>query len=570
MSATRLTSITQSRRFKIGVALCAATTLVTGAVSFAAVDAANRQSAAASEPTSSGGPATARRLDESQYKHTIAQIFGADIKVPGRFEPPVRESGLLAIGNSKVIVTPAGFEQYALRAREISAQVLDDAHRKTFLTCEPQAAASFDEACARQFFETYGRLLFRRPLSDQEMATVVKLARDTTTKSGSFDTGIQAGLTSLLVSPSFIFRVERTEADPGHPGLRRLDVYSLATRISFLLWDAPPDEELLNAAGSGALSTKAGLGQQVDRMMASPKFEQGVRAFFSDMLGYDQFDGLSKDSALFPIFSPKLRDDAEEQSLRTIVDLLITQNGDYRDLFTTKKTFLSRSLGALYGVKVDYQAFSGWMPYTFPDGDPHGGLLTLPGFLMLDASHEGRSSPTIRGKTVREHFLCQKVPNPPANVNFSIVQNVNDPVHKTARERLMAHQDNPSCAGCHRITDPIGLSLENYTPVGSYRTTENGVPIDVSGSFEGKNYQNAIEFTKLLRESPSTQSCIVQRAFEYGTGRDIATGEQTWLEYLNSNFAAAGYRFPALIRRIATSDAFQAVSSDAQVASIAK
>jgi hypothetical protein len=563
----------QGRRFKIGVALCTAATLVTGAVSFAAVDAANRRAAPAdvNEPTSSGGPATVRRLNEDQYKHSIEQIFGPDIKVPGRFEPPVRESGLLAIGESKVIVTPAGFEQYALRARDISAQVLDDSHRKALLTCGPQAGATFDEVCARQFLGTYGRLLFRRPLSDQELATVVKLAQGAAATSGSFDKGMAAGLASLLVSPAFIFRVERTEGDPGHPGLRRLDAYSLATRISFLLWDAPPDEELLNAAGSGVLNTRAGLSQQVDRLMASPKFEQGVRAFFSDMLGYDQFDGLSKDSALFPIFSPRLRDDAEEQSLRTIVDLLITRNGDYRDLFTTKKTFLSRSLGALYGVKVDYRAFGGgWMPYSFPADDPHGGLLTLPGFLMLDTSHEGRSSPTIRGRTVREHFLCQKVPNPPANVNFSIVQNVNDPVRKTARERLMAHQDNPSCAGCHRITDPIGLSLENYTPVGSYRTTENGVPIDPSGSFEGKDYKNAVEFTKLLHDSPSAQSCVVQRAFEYGAGRDIATGEQKWLEYLNSAFAADGYRFPALLHRIATSEAFQAVSSDAKVASIAK
>jgi hypothetical protein len=151
------------------------------------------------------------------------------------------------------------------------------------------------------------------------------------------------------------------------------------------------------------------------------------------MLGHDQFAGLSKDPLIFPIFNPQLRDDAREQTLRTIVDHLLTRQGDYRDLFTTRNTFLSRSLGALYGVRVDYRGFGGWMPYTFPEGTPHAGLLTLPAFLMLDPSHEGRSSPTIRGKTVREQLLCHTVPAPPANVNFRIVQDVNNPLFKTAR-----------------------------------------------------------------------------------------------------------------------------------------
>ena len=170
-------------------------------------------------------------------------------------------------------------------------------------------------------------------------------------------------------------------------------------------------------------------------------------AFFSDMLAYDQFDGLAKDPALFPIFNPQLRDDAEEQSLRTIIDLLITQKQDYRDLFTTRKTFLSRSLGALYGVRVNYEAFGGWMPHTFGPNDPYAGLLTLPAFLMLDPSHEGRTSPTIRGKNLRQLLLCQNVPPPPGNVNQAIAQDTSNPLYKTARDRLNVHQSNPVCAG---------------------------------------------------------------------------------------------------------------------------
>lgn len=548
------TAKTLKRFSKSGLLVGAASALLTVSFTGSGVE-------AASELVSPGGPPTVRRLNEEQYKRSIAQIFGAKITVPGRFEPPVREDGMLAIGDSKVIVTPTGLEQYADRAREISAEVLSDANRANLLTCTPAAADRFDEACASQFLGKFGKLLFRRPLGERELASVMDLSRRATQSSGSFNKGIGAGLTSLLVSPYFIFRVEVAEPDPARPGTQRLDAWSLASRFSFLLWNAPPDEELLDAAASGALRDPAGLNKQVDRLMASPKFVDGTRAFFSDMLAFDQFNGLSKDSAIYPIFNPQLRNDAQEQSLLTIVDHLLVQDGDYRDLFTTKKTFLSRSLGALFGVPVDYRAFGGWMPYTFPANDPHSGLLTLPAFLMLDPSHEGRSSPTIRGKSIRENLLCQPVPLPPANVNFQIVQDTNDPVRKTARLRLTAHQESPACAGCHRITDPMGLSLENFDPVGKYRTHENGVPIDASGKFNGKEYANSAELMKILRESPATTSCVVQRTFEYGVGRKPTSGEEPWLEQLNMRFAEQKFRYRALIRTLVTSPAFQAVSA---------
>ena len=149
---------------------------------------------------------------------------------------------------------------------------------------------------------------------------------------------------------------------------------------------------------------------------------------------------------------------------------------------------------------------------------------------------------------------------PPANVNFSIVQNTSDPVHKTARSRLIAHSNDETCASCHKIMDPIGLAMENYDAVGQYRSKENGEVIDASGQFSGKAYRDAIELTTLIHDSQSAPSCVVQRAFEYGVGREIAQGEEQWLEYLDRSFAMDGYRYPALLRRIATSDAFQAVA----------
>jgi len=517
--------------------------------------------AAPVEPATGGGPLSFRRLSESQYKRSIEDIFGATIKVPGRFDPPVREGGLLAIGESKVAVSASGFEQYELRAREISAQVLAEDRRKTSLSCAPRAPTSFDKPCATTFLGHYGRLLFRRPLSAQEMATAIGLAGEATVKSQNFYKGLEIGLARLLASPNFIFRVERSERDPA--GGQRLDAYSLATRISFLLWNAAPDAELLDAAASGALRQPGGVERQVDRLIASPRFTQGVRAFFADMFAYDQFDGLSKDQAIYPKFTSQMAKDAQEQALRTTVEHLVTNKGDYRELFTTRNTFINRNLGSLYKVPVDEAAgLDGWVPYTFGPQDGRSGILTLAGFLMLDPTHEGRSSPTIRGKAVRELLLCQPVPLPPPNVDFSAVQNTADQVHKTARDRLMVHQQNPVCAGCHAITDPIGLAMENFDAVGDFRTHENGALIDASGTFEGKAYKDVISLQTLLRDSASTSNCAVQRAYEYGVGRPLTNGEQPWLEFAAMGFAEDRYQFPALMRRIATSKAFQAVGAD--------
>jgi hypothetical protein len=145
-------------------------------------------------------------------------------------------------------------------------------------------------------------------------------------------------------------------------------------------------------------------------------------------------------------------------------------------------------------------------------------------------------------------------------VDFSKFQDPKNPL-KTARERLTAHRDNPTCAGCHGITDPVGLSFENYDPLGDYRTSENGAPIDASGTFEGKPYSNLIELQQILHDNPSVPNCVAERVYEYGTGRPVTPGERAWLKYLDERFAAEHYVFPELMRTVATSKAFQAVAT---------
>ena len=172
------------------------------------------------------------------------------------------------------------------------------------------ADSAFVRSCAAAFFSRYGRLLYRRPLSTAELDHFVNLSESAARTTRDTAKGLQAGLSRLLISPHFIFRVERAAPASDTPGQLRLDEYSLATRVSFLLWDAPPDEELLEAARRGELGNRATLAAKVDRMIASPRF---------DMSGYDQFAGLAKDQVIFPKFNSELARDAQEQTLRTLL-----------------------------------------------------------------------------------------------------------------------------------------------------------------------------------------------------------------------------------------------------------
>jgi hypothetical protein len=189
------------------------------------------------------------------------------------------------------------------------------------------------------------------------------------------------------------------------------------------------------------------------------------------------------------------------------------------------------------------------------------GLLTQIAFLASHA-HPGRSSPTLRGKALRELLLCQQVPRPPPNVDFSLIEDPKSTLH-TARERLAAHRANPICAGCHKITDPIGLALENFDGAGQYRDTERGAPIDASGTLDGKNFTDPAGLAQALHDNPALPSCIVRRAYSYGTGGPVKANDKTVLPYLNSQFAAAQFRFPDLLRTIALSRAFAYVSESA-------
>jgi hypothetical protein len=537
------------RLSRIALGLAAGTALVTGVAASLTANASSGAVATAASTASPGRVVAMRRLTESQYRNIIADVFGPDVTVAGRVEPIVRPvHELIASGATEASISPAGLEQFDAMGRNIASQVFGEQRRAQFVPCQPKDEKAADPACAGRTLAPLGRYLFRRPLTPAEQAFYVKLAGDGAGPTGSFYKGLELSLAAMLVSPDFLYVVETAEPDPAKPGAFRLDNYSRAARLSFLLWNTSPNDRLLKAAEAGQLTDQAQLTAIAESMVKSPRFEQGVRAFFADMLLFEKFDELSKDPLIYPYFNQDVAQALPEQMLRTITDHLLTRNGDYRQLFTTSHTFMTRSLGGLYQVQVKRP--TGWEPYDFAPGDDRAGLLGQAGFLAL-YSHAGRSSPTLRGRAIRELLMCEPVPNPPGNVNFTAVQDTSNKAKPTARIRLSEHATDPSCSGCHKITDPVGLSLERFDGIGMFRKTENDAPIDPSGMMDGATFQGAEGLGQTMAASPSTTECVATRALSYATGKS-SDDVSPWVEALDQRFAANGYSIRALFAQVAT------------------
>lgn len=539
---------------KAGLGLAAALMVGSAGLYGCATQSASNSSAVASADASAPRVVAMRRINETQYRHAVTDIFGP-VEVKGRFEPEKRLHGLLAIGAGEISISSLGFQQYYAMARQISDQMLAPKAIETSVPCKPADPKAADDACAEAFVRKYGTSLFRRTITDAEVATRVKLAHAGAAESGDFYKGLKLALTSMLTAPEFLFRYEVASTTGGKP---QVDAWTRASRLSYLYWDTTPDAELLKAAADGSLMTSAGLKKQVDRLSASPRVEAGLRAMASDMMHFSMIDEKpAKNADIYPKYSIAVMEGAMEQTLRTMVDHLLVKKGDYRDLLTTRDTFINRPTAAVYKVPYTYDA--AWVPYTFPQDSGRAGLQTQILFLAM-FSHPGRSSPTLRGVGLNEVFLCEETPLPPADVDFSIINDSANPLLKTVRSRLLAHATDETCAGCHNLTDPIGLSLEHFDGLGQPRKLENGELIDVSSEIDGVKFAGAEGLAKVIRENPRVPACFVRTIFSYGTGRTPTDVEfADYLPRTEKAFAADGYRYLGLMSKIATSAEFYSI-----------
>jgi hypothetical protein len=514
-----------------------------------------------SSADSAPGVVALRRVSASQYEQIVTDLFGPGIEITGRFEPDVRRDGLLALGSSALSVTASGFEQYYAIAASVADQALAEQRRTAVVPCQPADPKTADPACAAAFVEKYGRLLFRRPLARDEVEARVALAAEAAARSESFYEGLELALVSLMISSNYLFRVERSELDPS--GGLRLDASTKAARLSSLLWNTTPDDALLQAAETGALHEDAELRRQVQRMLASPRLEAGLRAFFRDVLHFELLNEVTKDAQLYPKYSSVVARSAEEETLRTIVDHLLVREADYRELFTTRETYLDRTLAAAYGTP--YLFDEQWSRHTFDEAEGRAGILSRIAFLAL-FSHPGDSSPTKRGVAILEMLKCEPTPEPPANVDFSIVNDVSNPSLPTRRARLLAHSTEESCSGCHLKSDPLGLALEHFDGMGQIRRTENGASIDVNVELGDRIYTGAAGLGAALHDDPSVTRCLVEQLYGYAAGRSADPSIESFIARLHDVLARNGHRVKALLEHLTTSPEFYRVPEPQQSA----
>lgn len=492
------------------------------------------------------------RLTRLQYHNAVRDLFGADIAPPSALEPDPAVEGLRAIGSTVTTLSPRGVEQAYEGAKALADQLLA---AEGALPCRPADAA--DTACLRRIAEELGPRIWRRPLESAEIDTLVEAG----TRSGAaLDAPAEAAhtvLVLLLASPNFLYRVEFGEPDPDAPDApdaRRYTSHEMASRLSFFLWNSVPDAELIDAAARGDLVTDAGLQAQVDRMLASPRLQDGVRNLFAEWLDLYALDELSKDPNVFRHYSADLGPAAREETLQLVTHLFLTEDHDFRDLLLTRTTFVNRRLAAIYNVPSTVD--EGFGRIELPADGARVGFLGHVAFLALNA-HPTASSATRRGIALRKRLLCQEVPSPPANLNTAIPEPSADA--KTLKERLESHQQNPACAGCHVLIDPPGYGLENFDGIGRFRLQDNGADIDASGEIDGRGFTTPAELAQVVADHPELMTCAVRTVYAYANGHLPERGEKAELARLQESFESSGHRIRALLGAVATSPGFRRV-----------
>ena len=512
--------------------------------------------ASAPEPPPYSAPPVLPRLTSQQYRNALKDVFGSALP-PTVVEPDTNPYLFYSIGATTTTLSELGTEQYAQAAAAVTDAIFGDgARRDLLLSCTP---ASAGDACTADFIRRIGLKLFRRPLGADDVARWLSVAKSTA--DGDAYRGIRLALYGMLQSPNFVYRVELGEPIPGEtrtPERRRYTSYEMAERLSFLLWNTTPDDELLSAAGRGELLDPASLHFQTLRLLDSPRARLAVQSFFDQYFDLAGLAQVERDPARYPAWSKTLGPSMRTEVQLLVDDFVFRRDSDIRELYSTRRTFVNQELAALYGVTAAGASAVAFVPVELPESGPRAGVLTLGAFLTMNA-HPTETSPTRRGKYVRERVLCLPVPPPPGNVNLNLDDKM-DAGPRTLRQRLEEHRKNPSCAGCHALMDPPGFLFEKFDSIGVYRTVVDGLPVDTASDIDGVPYSDARDLGKRLAADPLVPQCIVKQLYRHANARLDESGDDKALRDLGEQFAQNGYRFRDLLVALVSSDAFRTVA----------
>lgn len=425
--------------------------------------------------------------------------------------------------------------------------------RERIFTCHPANAAA-EAPCARQILSTLARRAYRRPVTDADVATLLAFYEKGRTER-NFDLGIQRALERLLVSPQFLYRIERDPAGAAPGSVHAVSDLELASRLSFFLWSSIPDDELLNVAASGKLKQPDVLEQQVKRMLADPRSESMVSNFAAQWLYLRDIDIKAPDLFLFKDFDEGLRA-AFEKETELFLDSILRENRSVMELLTAKYTFVNERLAKHYGIPNIRG--SEFQRITYPADSPRGGLLGQGGILLL-TSYSTRTSPVLRGKYVLENLLASAPPPPPPNVPSLKTETGKPEEVLSLRDAMVRHRADPACANCHARMDPIGFALENFDAVGKWRDQDAGKPVEVKSTLADGTVVDGVAGVRqlLLKDPERFVGAVSQKLLMYGLGRNVQYFDAPAVRKIVHDAAANDYKFSSLVLGVAKSAPFQ-------------
>ncbi len=502
------------------------------------------------EAVQEAGPAkrALRRLTHAQYNNTMRDLLGDSSRLADSF-PPEDFIGGFRNQYPGQNASPMLTESYSSAAEKLARQAFRTGDSRNLISCK-----TFDLLCRDRFLKEFGRRAFRRPLTAIELARYQKLF----SSEKQFYSGAQLALEAMLQSPAFLMRVEHG-TNPAQQG------YEVASKLAYAIWNSTPDDALLSAAAQGQLATSAGVEKETRRLLASDKAQDSVKEFLADWLRLDRLNGTIRERRQHPQFTPELTVAMAEES-RRLAEALIWQRGNFMEFFSATYSYLNSDLARIYGVTAPGIEYA---KVELPANTERAGILGHASFLTA-TSKPAETSPTARGLFVREHFLCQDVPQPPPGVSTNL-----PPITKekpvTTRERLGIHLSSPSCASCHTLIDPIGFGFEKFDAIGARReklhvtvqperkSTDKAanfdLDLDTSGWVAGlvsttgtsAPFTSPRELGKILAGSAQCQECVVKQAFRYLMGRHESAADAAVIEKATQEFQASGFQFQELL-----------------------
>lgn len=425
-----------------------------------------------------------------------------------------------------------------------------ESHKRVFVC--GHANGHHTEACGRQIVANLARRAWRRPVSEREVDQLLSFVEMARKQGDSFEQGIRVALQAILVSPHFLFRIERDPPSTEPGSVRAVSPFEMASRLSYFLWSSMPDEELLQAAADGSFTDARKLDAQVLRMLRDPRSRRLVVNFAGQWLELRNLDSVRPDPERFPGFDDRLRAAMRQETI-LFFDSIVREDRSILDFIDGPYTFLNERLARFYGIPgIEGDEFR----RVALTGGERSGVLTQASVLTV-TSYPNRTSPVLRGKFLLENILNAPPPPPPPDAGSLDESQVN--VAGTVREQFEKHRSQATCAACHARMDPLGFAFENYDAIGKWRTHEGRFPVDPSGVLpDGHAFRGAAELKSILKtQKDAFARCLTEKMLTYALGRGLERYDRPAVDQICRRMAEEEYRFSSLVLGIVHSLPFE-------------